>query len=135
MHVFAAFVLGYVAVKFAGSRRVETLMHADHLPPGNILFRNAFNRAFAMPVRLPMAISILLATGAYINHHPTWEVIPVIVLGGMIGLVWWWVQMSLLAILFIKRVPESITLKSLNRIRPFCAILFGFLSLIALLFL
>ena len=133
MHFFAAFVLGYLAIKFALGRRVETLKDAGDLPPAIILFRNAFNRALAMPMRLPMAISVLLATGAYINHPPVWETIPVITLGGMIGLVWWWGQMTLLAALFVRRVPESVTLKSLNKIRPFCTILFGFLSLIAIL--
>ena len=86
-----------------------------------------------MPMRLPMAMSILLATGAYINHPPVWETVPEMIFGGMIGLVWWWGQMALLTILFVRRVPESITLKSLNKIRPFCAILFCFLCLISIL--
>lgn len=133
MHLFAAFVLGYLAVRFARGRRVETLKDIQELPPAGALFRSSFNRALAMPMRLPMAISVLLATGAYINHLPDWYSVPAIVLGGLIGLTCWWGLFSMLTILFVRRVPETTILKSLNRIRPFSAILFCFLSLIAML--
>lgn len=133
MHFFAAFVLVYMAIRFARSRRVESLKKAEELPSVSILFRNAFNRAFAMPMRLPMIVAVLLTTGVYINHPPVWKTVPDIMLGGLIGLMWWWGQIALLATLFVRRVPESITLRSLNRIRPFCTTLFCFLGLIAIL--
>lgn len=133
MHLFAVFVLGYMAVKFFRTRRVEVLNDAGALPAPMVLFRNAFNRALAMPMRLPTAMAVLLATGVYVNHTPTWQVVPSILLGGLIGISWWWGQFTFLSAFFAKRVPERITMKSLNKIRPFCAVLFCFLSLIALL--
>jgi hypothetical protein len=45
------------------------------------------------------------------------------------------VQIALLSVWFVPRVPEPVTLKSLNKIRPFCGVLYGVLSLIALLLL
>jgi len=134
MHLFAVFVLGYMAVKFFRTRRVEVLDDAGALAAPMVLFRNAFNRALAMPMRLPTAMAVLLATGVYVNQPPSWQVVPPVMLGALIGVGWWWGQFTFLSAFFAKRVPERITIKSLNKIRPFCAVLFCFLSLMALLF-
>jgi hypothetical protein len=123
-----------MAMKFFRTRRVEVLNDAGALPSLWELFRCAFNRSLAMPLRLPTAIAVLLATGVYVTHSPTWDVVPKVMLGGVIGVACWWSQFAFLSAFFAKRVPERITLKSLNRIRPFCAVLFCFLSLMALLF-
>jgi len=133
MHVFAAFVLGYMAVKFFRTRRVEVLDDAGELPTPMVLFRTAFNRALAMPMRLPTAMAVLLATGVYVTNPPSWQLVPSVMFGGLIGVGWWWGQMAFLSIVFAKRVPAYYTLKSLNKIRPFCAVLFCFLCFIALL--
>jgi threonine/homoserine/homoserine lactone efflux protein len=133
MHWFAAFVLGYMAIKFFRTRRVIVLDDAGELPVATELFRNAFNRALAMPMRLPTAMALLLATGVYVNNPPRWDTVPPVLLGSLIGVCWWWGQFSFLSAFFAKRVPERITMKSLNKIRPFCAVLFCFLSVIALL--
>ena len=84
-------------------------------------------------MRLPTAMAVLLATGVYVNHPPTWQVVPTIILGALIGVGWWWGQFTFLSAFFAKRVSERITMKSLNKIRPFCAVLFCFLGVIALL--
>jgi threonine/homoserine/homoserine lactone efflux protein len=123
MHLFGVFVLGYMAVKFMRSKRAERIDDAHPLPPLRQLFFSALNRSLAMPLRLPAAMAILLATGVYTNHPPTWATLPSVLAGGLIGVTGWWAQFSLLAILFAKRVPQPITLKSLNKIRPFSAAL------------
>jgi len=133
IHAFAAFVLVYMAWKMFRSSRVATLAIPEPLPPTGRLMRNAFTRALAMPMRLPAAMAILLATGVFVNHKPSWDVLPPILLGATIGIVWWWGQFTFLSALFAKKVPEWITLKSLNKIRPFCAVLYLFLAGISLL--
>jgi threonine/homoserine/homoserine lactone efflux protein len=133
MHLFATFVLFYMAFKTMRSRRVETLDNAGELPALKTLFRNTFNRALAIPMRLPTAMAILLATGVFINNPPTWEVVPSVILGGLIGVSWWWGQFFLLTVFFVRRVPEHMTMKSLNKICPFCACLFCLLGIISLL--
>ena len=133
MHLFATFVLFYMALKTIRSRRVEALANAGELPPLKILFRGAFNRALAMPMRLPTAMAILLATGVFVNNPPVWETVPSVMIGGLTGVSWWWGQLFLLTALFARRVPEHITMKSLNKIRPFCAGLFCLLGIISLL--
>ncbi|MEN8828724.1 MAG: hypothetical protein ABF322_00235, partial [Lentimonas sp.] len=76
---------------------------------------------------------ILLATGVYVNHTPSWSIVPSVVIGALIGTTWWWGQFTVLSMFFAKRVPQPITIKSLNKIRPFCAGLSLFLALIAVL--
>ena len=132
MHLFTTFVLFYMAFKTMRGRRVEVLNDAGELPPLRILFRNAFNRALAIPMRLPTAMAVLLATGFYINHPTDWKVSPVVMLGGLIGVTWWWGQLFLLTVLFAKRVPERVMMKSLNKIRPFCSGLLGLLGILSL---
>jgi len=123
MHLFAAFVLLYMAFKFFRSRRVERIDDAPELSRPWDLFNACLNQSLAMPMRLPAAMAILLATGVYINHPPQWEMVPNVLLGALIGVTWWWGQFTFLSAYFAKRVPYPITIKSLNKIRPFCAAL------------
>lgn len=123
MHAFASFVLAYMGVKFLRTRKADSLRHEADLPPAPTLFRNAFNRSLAMPLRLPAAMAILLATGVYLNNPPVWSVVPFVMIGAALGVTWWWGQFTFLSVFFARRVPERITLKSLNKIRPFSAVL------------
>lgn len=134
MHVFAAFVLAYMGFKFMRGRRADSLAVASELPAATTLFRNALNRSMAMPLRLPAAMAILLSTGVYINNQAVWPVVPFVLLGALIGVSWWWGQFTFLAVFFAKRVPERITLKSLNKIPPFCGVLCFGLALVVLFF-
>lgn len=70
MHLFAAFVLVYMAIKYIRSKRVERIDDAPELGSVKELFKSALNQTLAMPMRLPAAMAILLATGVYINHPP-----------------------------------------------------------------
>jgi threonine/homoserine/homoserine lactone efflux protein len=135
MHGFAAFVLGYIAIKLMRTRRVEVLDDAGELPAVAALFHCTFNRALAMPLRLPTAMAVVLATGLTENHPSSWSTVALTLLGALVGVCGWWVQIALLSAWFVPRVPEPVTLKSLNKIRPFCGVLYGVLSLIALLLL
>lgn len=132
MHAFAAFVLVYIAYKFLRCRRAERLDDLDDLSSAPVLFYDAFKRSFAMPMRLPAAMAILMATGVFINHPPVVAVMPEILMGVTVGVVWWWGQFSFLAVFFAKRVSHKITLRSLNKIRPFCTVLFSFLAVMVL---
>jgi len=133
MYGFAAFVMAYMGIKFFRTRRAAKLDDVDNLPSAFVLFRGALNRSLAMPMRLPVAMAVLLSTGVYLNHTPSWQVVPQVMLGAVIGVSWWWGQFTFLALLFAKRVPYQITLKSLNKIRPFCAMLCMSLAFIVVL--
>jgi hypothetical protein len=112
-----------MAFKFFRSKRVEYIDDAPALSSPWKLFSAAFNQSVAMPMRLPAAMAILLATGVYINHPAEWAVVPNVLLGAFIGVTWWWGQFTFLSAYFAKRVPYPITIKSLNKICPFCTLL------------
>lgn len=121
MHLFAAFVLVYMALKFFRSKRVVRIDDAPELPGAWGLYKSALVQSLAMPMRLPAAMAILLSTGVFINHPPTWATVPQVLIGALIGISFWWGQFTFLAACFAKSVPQPITIKSLNKIRPFCA--------------
>ncbi|TVP79520.1 MAG: hypothetical protein EA353_05975 [Puniceicoccaceae bacterium] len=133
MHLFAAMVLVYIGVKYFRTRKVERIDDAGSLPAAGALFKTALVQSLAMPMRLPAAMAVLLATGVYINHPPVSDSLPPILAGIVIGLTWWWGQFIFLAACFAKRVPQAITIKSLNKIRPFCGVLCLGLALIVVL--
>ena len=134
MYYFGAFILLYHGWKLWRTRRASTLDDAGALPPAGILFHNAFTRATAMPMRLPSAIAVLLATGLYVNNPVSAETVALALAGAVVGVCWWWGQVAVLTVLFANRVPEQVTLRSLNKIRPLCAVLFLLLTGICLVF-
>ncbi len=133
IHLFAAFVLAYAGIKFLRCPRATGLDAEEDLPPAGELFSNAFRRSLGMPMRLPLAVALLIATGSYVNHVATPATALAVAAGGVIGTAIWWGELLFLAVVFGKRVPAPISLKSLNKIRPFSGILFLALAGIAVL--
>lgn len=80
MHIFASFVMAYMGIKFIRTRRATALDDIEELPSSFTLFKNALNRSLAMPMRLPAAMAILLSTGVYLNHTPSWQIVPSVLL-------------------------------------------------------
>ena len=132
MYFFGAFILFYHGWKLFRTRRARALDDAGKLPAAGVLFHNALTRATAMPMRLPSTIAVLLATGLYVNNPVSGGTALFAVAGAVLGAGWWWGQVAVLTLLFANRVPERITLRSLNKIRPFCAALFLLLACICL---
>ncbi|ADE55225.1 LysE family transporter [Coraliomargarita akajimensis] len=131
MYVFAATNLAYLAYKYFRMQPAQTLS-LDELPERSIeVFHSCLVRSLAMPMRLPASMAVILATGLYSNNavHPT--TIPPALLGAALGILWWWGQLALLSICFVRKVPEEITLRSMNKIRPFCGVLFAVLAVAA----
>ena len=133
MYLFAAGNLVYLAYKFLRTPRATSLSDAAELPPARVLFQNAFIRSLAMPMRLPLAMSLVLAAMLFVNHPLSYETVGRAIAGALLGILYWWGQLAFLSALFAKRVPEGVSLKSINKIRPFGVVLFVLLALIALL--
>ncbi len=133
MYLFAAGNLAYLAYKFLRTPKAQSLSDAGALPAAGVLFRNACVRSLAMPMRLPLAMSLVLATMVFVNHPVSYHTIVWAAVGGLIGILYWWGQLAFLSALFAKRVPEAITLKSINKIRPFGVVLCVMLALISVL--
>ena len=122
IHIFAAFVLLYMARKFFLSRRVETLRDPHALPGSGKLFWSAFKQSFAMPLRLPAAVAITTATGVG-GQELTVHSLSLLFFGIFLGITWWWGKFTLIGIFFVRRVERPTTIRSLNRLRTFCAYL------------
>jgi threonine/homoserine/homoserine lactone efflux protein len=133
IHLFAAFVLAYAGIKLFRCPRAAGLDPEEQLPAARELFLNAFRRSMGMPMRLPLAVALLVATGAFVNHPPEMGSVPAIAAGSVVGAALWWGELLFLAVLFGRRVPVPISLKSLNKIRPFSGVLFLCLAGIAVL--
>ncbi len=133
MYLFAAGNLGYLAYKFLRTPKAVSLSDASELPSAGVLFQNAFVRSLAMPMRLPLAMSLVLAAMVFVNHPQSYETVAWAIVGGLVGIIYWWGQLAFLAGLFAKKVPEEVTLKSINKIRPFGVVLFVLLAIIAAL--
>lgn len=133
MYLFAAGSLAYLGYKFFRTPKAKSLSDAGELPSAGVLFRHAFVRSLAMPMRLPLAMSLALATMLFVNHPLTHETVAWAVLWGAVGALYWWGQLAILAMLFAKSVPEGVTLKSINKIRPFGVVLFTLLALMSTL--
>lgn len=133
IHLFAAGVLAYTSYKMLRTRRAERLDAVTQFSEPRVLFRRAFVQSLAMPMRLPLAMAVLMATGAFVNHAVVPSLVPVLLAGGLIGVVWWWGQLTFLCLFFVRRVPVPITLRSVNKLRPFCFLLYAVLALITLL--
>ena len=132
MYWFAALNLSYMGFKFFRTARAEQLADVPAPDAAWPVFRRAFIHALAMPLRLPLAMALVLASGTFVNHLPTIGHLPEILLGALLGTVWWWGQLGGLAVLFAKTVPVPVTLKSINKIRPLCVCIYTVLAFGAL---
>lgn len=128
MYWFAALNLAYMSYKFARTKRAEQLEDVNTEIAAWQVFRNGFVQALAMPMRLPLAMALVLSTGTFMNNPPIVESIPGILIGAMLGTLWWWGQLGFLAVLFAKKVPVPVTLKSINKIRPLCVCIYAVLA-------
>lgn len=99
-------------------------------------FGDSFRRSLFMPHRLPFWICLLLSTGVHLRG-PGPGAVPPFVLGAVLGQFAWHLHFIVVAALFGRRVPEPVSLRSLNKLRPLAGIVIGglaFLLLAPLLF-
>lgn len=135
----AATTLFYMAAGAFQASRLRELHYAGPLAGTGELFRRTLVMALTMPLRLPGFIALFLA----VNLHYTVLLYPearpwipvnalLLALGVALGAVAWLGYFTLLAALFAKRVPEPVSLKSLNKLRMVAGLIYTVLGLIAL---
>ncbi|MGB0416900.1 MAG: hypothetical protein ACPGKS_08630, partial [Coraliomargarita sp.] len=100
MYWFASLNLAYMGFKFLGTARAKQLDDVPVPQSSWQIFRGAFVQSLAMPMRLPIAMALILATGTFVNNPPVFESLPGILFGTLLGTVWWWGQLGVLAVLF-----------------------------------
>ena len=95
------------------------------------LFKSSFWRSLVMPWRLPLWAGLIISIGIHLRG-PGWELALVFTKGAILGQMAWFAHFVLIAGLFGNRVPEDISLRSLNKLRLLASLVLGGLVLIIL---
>ncbi len=112
----AAFVLGYMSLTIYQSPRFKTIQYDGPLTGAFRVLWTTFGLALAMPMRLIGYSSLLIAVSLHLRERPT-EYAVLLALGVGLGSMAWWLYFTVLAALFGKRVPEEISVHSMNKLR------------------
>ena len=101
--------------------------------PGSIggLMKSSFWRSLVMPWRFPLWAGLILSIGVHLRG-PGWELAPLFGFGAVLGQMGWFAHFVLVAGLFGRRVPEDISLRSLNKLRLLATVVLAGLVLIIL---
>jgi threonine/homoserine/homoserine lactone efflux protein len=121
-----AFLL-WMAWRCQRAPQLTNLRLAD--PPGAGLLRRAFWRSLGMPWRLPLWAAFILSVGAHLRG-PGWAAAAWFACGALAGQALWHAHFILVAALFGRRVPEPISLHSLNKLRLLAVVVHAGLALI-----
>lgn len=95
------------------------------------LMKSSFWRSLVMPWRLPLWVGLIVSIGVHLRG-PGWELVPLFGLGAVLGQMGWFAHFVLVAGLFGRRVPEPISLRSLNKLRLLATVVLAGLVLIIL---
>ena len=114
--ICAAFVLGYMSMTVFQSPRFNTIQYDGPLRGFFSVLWTTFSLALAMPMRLAGYTSLLIAVSLHLRERP-FEFAILLALGIGLGSMAWWFYFTLLAALFGKRVPEQISVQSMNKLR------------------
>ena len=114
--LFSAGVLAYLCTTVFGAARIRDLSYAGPLRSGVEIMRHTFMAALTMPMRLPGYIALIIAMNLHLRQH---DLAYSVVLGTGIGIgsFAWWGYFALLAAVFGDRVPEPISVRSMNKLR------------------
>lgn len=130
LRLVAAVFLAWMALKTLKAAPLRQLAFQDG-SRGKSIWADSFRRSLFMPHRLPLWICLLLSTGVHLRG-PGLEAVPPFVVGAVVGQLGWHLHFIVVAALFGGRVPEPISLRSLNKLRSLAGIVIGGLALLLL---
>ncbi len=113
---FAAGVLVYMSTTVFGAEKIKSLRYEGDLKGIGKIFRSTFGIALAMPMRLPGFLALLISMNFHVRQIDYGNAV-LIGVGVGLGSFAWWAYYVVLAALFGKRVPEPITVKSMNKLK------------------
>jgi len=99
--------------------------------PSGSLIRQSFLRSLTMPWRLPLWSGIVISVGIHLRG-PGAAMAIVFSLGAIIGQLLWFFHFLVVAWLFGNRVPEDISIRSMNKLRFLATLVLAGLALIIL---
>lgn len=123
--------LMWLALRMAKTGPVRALR--VEVPTGTLrLMRAALHRSLLMPWRPLIWFALIFSVGVHLRG-PGWDVLPGFIIGTLGGQLLWHAHFILIAALFGKRVPEAISLKSINKFRLLATVVAAGLALLILL--
>lgn len=125
----AAFAL-WMAVRNARSAPVR-ILRLEVRESGPTLFRQSFWRSLVMPWRLAVWAAFIVSVSVHLRG-PGWEAACLFTVGALAGQMLWFGHFVVVAVLFGRRVPEDICLRSMNKFRLLATLVAGGLALIIL---
>ena len=117
----AAVVFLYMSFTHFRAKKAETLTCPPLAGGGKRLFRGTLAVSLGMPMRFFGYLAFCVAAG-FNTHSPGSKTALMVVLGAVIGTSLWWVYMVGLAAIFGNKVPERISLRSINKLNPLSGI-------------
>lgn len=126
----AVVFLVWMSIHSAKSSRVESLK-LEIQGSKWALFKVSLWRSFVMPWRLPLWAGLIVSVSIHLRG-PGWEAAGLFTAGSIIGQLSWFAHFVLISGLFGHRVPEDISLRSLNKLRLLATIVLAGLALIIL---
>lgn len=130
--MLAIMVLIYMAITVFGAERIKSIDYDGPLKESGQVFMSTFGIALTMPMRLPGYVALFLSVNVHHFRHLDLFNSWMLAVGIGVGSMLWWTYFCLLAALFGKRVPEPITIKSMNKLRVLAGAVFIGLTLICI---
>ncbi len=121
----AAVVFLYMSFILFRAKKVSSLSCPPLAGGGKRVFRGTLAVSLGMPMRFFGYLAFCVAAG--LNYHaPDLANGGLVVLGAVSGTFVWWLYMVILAAVFGHKVPERVSLRSINKLNP----LSGFILLL-----
>ncbi len=95
------------------------------------IFRISFWRSLIMPWRLPLWVGLIVSMSIHLRGPGAILAVP-FSLGAMTGQLAWYLHFILIAALFGNKVPDNISLHSMNKLRLLAALVLGGTGLLTL---
>lgn len=127
LRLLAIGVFSYMAYKMFTAPKVTSLESAEVDSLKGRLFTATFLLALTMPMRLGGYLAFAVAAGMPL-HGLNYITALWVALAAGIGSIGWFIYMVLLAKAFGKRVPERISLRSINKLNPLSGCVFGIVA-------
>lgn len=139
LRIVSAITLIYLAYGVKQGSRLKNLAYSGPLAVKGDVFLPSLGLAVTMPLRLPGYMALFIAVSLQVvlirfEEARSFAGLGALLLttGVVLGALSWYIYFAVLAKVFGKRVPEPVSLRSLNKLRTMAVIIYVVLALIAL---